>query len=542
NKPNKIEEYQRFYKKHIKECETAMQLKSIKIRAWVDNVDALNSPEDDYSPVITTDGISVIFNSTRENSHPVNDLGEYDADVYNSEMINKKWQTPKNLGDDFNTENDEYAVGLSFDGQKMLLFQMVDGKADIYESFLDGMDWTKPAPKFPKNVNTPEANETFACYHPNYIKVFYLSDKDGASNIYFTGVMDRDKNRWGNAYGGGLRIKSKDNEGSVYIHPDAETMFFSSQGFNSMGGYDIFMSKRTSSGEWGDPVNLGWPINTPYDERTYVPTASGKYAYIASDRDGGQGGFDIYKITYWGPEKPNMLGAEDFLLASMLQPMKENTMEKAVEVEKKSLTVFKGKVIDDITKEPVFADLEIVDNKTGEVIATLNSNKATGKFLLSLPAGRNYGIAVKAEGFLFHSENFNLPIGDDFNVVDKVIELKNIAIGKKIALRNVFFETGKANLSPESNTELARIVKLLTDVPRLKVEIGGHTDDVGSEESNQKLSEDRAKSVVNYLISQGIAKDRLTAAGYGESQPIAPNENKEGRALNRRTECMIVAN
>jgi len=542
NRPRKIQDYERFYKKHIRECETAMVLKTKNIRAWVDNVADLNSEYDDYGPVISTDGEFIIFNSRRDNGKAPNEVGEFDVDVYMSNYVNKKWSKPENLGDEFNTDNDEAAVGLSFDGQKMLLYQFVDGQADIYESFLDGASWTKPAPKFPKNVNTPTANETYACYHPDYIRVYYLSDKDGQTNIYFTGVMDRDRNRWGNAHSAGLRVRSKDNEGSVYIHPDGESMFISSQGFNTMGGYDIFVSKRASSGEWADPVNMGWPINTAYDERSFVPTASGKYAFFASDREGGMGGFDIYKVTFWGPEKPTILDAEDFLLASMLEPIRQHTIQKEVEVEKKSLTVFKGRVIDDITKEPVYAYIDITNNKTGEVITTLNSNSATGKFLMSLPAGINYGIAVRAEGYLFHSENFNLPFGDDFNVVDKEIELKNIAIGSKIALRNIFFETGRANLSSESHTELNRLATLLKDIPRLKVEIGGHTDNVGSEASNQKLSEDRAKAVVNYLTTQGVAADRLSFQGYGQGSPIAPNSTAEGRALNRRTECKIVAN
>ena len=161
---------------------------------------------------------------------------------------------------------------------------------------------------------------------------------------------------------------------------------------------------------------------------------------------------------------------------------------------------------------------------------------------MSLTAGKNYGIAVKADGYLFHSENFDIPDGSDYNLVDKTIELKNIAVGSKIALRNIFFDVGKAILRSESNSELDRLIKLMTDVPKLKIEISGHTDNTGSATLNDKLSQDRAEAVVNYLKSKGIKADRMTAMGYGSSKPIASNNTSEGRQENRRTEFEIKGN
>jgi outer membrane protein OmpA-like peptidoglycan-associated protein len=309
-----------------------------------------------------------------------------------------------------------------------------------------------------------------------------------------------------------------------------------------MGGYDIFMSKKNELEQWTKPINLGYPINTPYDDLFYAATANGKHAYIASNRDGGEGGLDLYKVTYWGVPKQMLVGTEDYLLASIAEPIQDNTIEGAVEVEKKSLTVFKGRIIDAISRQPVEAIIEIIDNNKGKAFSTFKSNSATGKFLLSLPAGRNYGIAVKADGYLFHSENFDIPKKSDFNMVDKEIELKNIAVGSKIALRNIFFATGKSDLNPESNTELARLIRLLTDVPSLKIEISGHTDNTGSEQLNLKLSADRAKVVVDYLIREGVASSRLMSKGYGSSRPVDSNSTTEGRQQNRRTEFEIIAN
>jgi outer membrane protein OmpA-like peptidoglycan-associated protein len=195
-----------------------------------------------------------------------------------------------------------------------------------------------------------------------------------------------------------------------------------------------------------------------------------------------------------------------------------------------------------LTKKPVEAIIDITDNTSGKIIESFTTNSATGKFLISLQAGGNYGIAVKADGYLFHSENFDIPAGSDYNMVNKTIELKNIKCGSKIALRNVFFDTGKSTIRPESYPELDRLVKLMNDVATLKIELSGHTDNTGSATSNQTLSQSRAQAVVDYLAGKGIAKTRMVAKGYGSDRPVASNDSAEGRQENRRTEFEITCN
>jgi len=229
-------------------------------------------------------------------------------------------------------------------------------------------------------------------------------------------------------------------------------------------------------------------------------------------------------------------------MASIASPVSDNTIAEPIIVEEKSLTVFKGKVIDVITKKPIEAEIEIILNKTGKIYTSFHSNSATGKFLLSLPAGANYGISVVADGYLFHSENFDLPKGDGFNSVTKDIELKNIKVGSNIALRNVFFNTGKWAIKADSYSELERLVSLMNDVSTLKIEISGHTDNVGTASFNELLSQKRADAVVNYLLAKGIDKKRLSAKGYGQSKPVDSNDTVEGRAANRRTEFEIIKN
>ena len=235
-------------------------------------------------------------------------------------------------------------------------------------------------------------------------------------------------------------------------------------------------------------------------------------------------------LPFGGKKKTPALSVEDFLLATITQPINDPQLESAVKVtESINLTVFKGKTIDDLSKKPVEAIIEITDNASGQVIETFTTNSATGKFLISLNSGKNYGIAVKADGYMFHSENFDILEGGSYNLVNKTIELKNVKIGNTVTLKNIFFDTGKSTLRKESNAELDRLIKLMFDVPTLRVEISGHTDNTGSINLNNKLSQQRAEAVVKYLEGKGILKSRLEAKGYGSSKPIASNSTEQGR-------------
>jgi outer membrane protein OmpA-like peptidoglycan-associated protein len=244
-------------------------------------------------------------------------------------------------------------------------------------------------------------------------------------------------------------------------------------------------------------------------------------------------------VTFITPKNP-VLSTEDNLLASITEPVKETEIAKEVAVPSAAVSILKGTIFDAlVTTKMLEADIELVDNGSNQVIATFKSNSATGKYLVSLPAGKNYGIAVKKEGYLFHSENFDIPMSAVSQEYVKDIGLNNISVGQKIVLRNIFFDFAKATLRPESTSELERLIKLMSDVPTLKIEIGGHTDSKGSDELNMKLSASRAQSVVDYLASHGIDKSRLTSKGYGKTKPIATNDTDEGRQLNRRTEFEI---
>jgi outer membrane protein OmpA-like peptidoglycan-associated protein/tetratricopeptide (TPR) repeat protein len=539
-----VESLGRMLDKRIKECRFGKDLVADPKRVWIDNVETINSSFDEVSPCISTDGGLIYFTSNRDNGHTVKPSGVWDDDIYYTEMEDGKWSKPKNAGAPLNTDKDETATMLYFDGSRILLFKDVNGNFDILESTRKGSKWSEPESVSP-NINTSH-HQTHASYEMGARKMFFLvgkqKDDEVANNsLYFSGVIDKFTKKWGTPQPVGITINTKFNEGSVYMHPNGEVMYFSSEGHNSMGGYDIFMSIKRQ-GQWSEPINMGYPINTPYDDMFFAATANGKFAYIASNRDGGKGGFDIYKVTFWGQDKEPIVDAEDFLLASIANPIQDVKPERQVTVDKVNLTVFKGKTVDALTGKPVQASIEIIDNSKSELIETVVTDNESGKFLLALNSGFNYGISVKADGYLFHSENFDIPAQSDYNLVNKVIELKNIKKGSTIALRNIFFDTGKATLRAESNTELKRLVDLMKEAPKLKVEISGHTDNTGSNAINEKLSQDRAQAVVDYLVSKGISKDRLTAMGYGSSVPVANNNSAEGRQQNRRTEFKILEN
>ncbi|MFT7155909.1 MAG: outer membrane protein OmpA-like peptidoglycan-associated protein [Parvicella sp.] len=543
SKSKQQESLGRMLDKRTEECESGIELVEKPKRVWVDNVTSVNSSADETGPCLSTDGATLIFTSTKENGHAADEVGCYDGDLYITEIENRKWSTPVNMGQPLNSEGDEYSANLAYDGTKLLMSKNDGDDFNIYESSLKGVNWSTPE-AFHKSINTSD-NQLHAAYYSTNKRIYVVTDKKtGALNkggdIFFNSRQNGSITEYGPPQTAG-EVNSKFNEGSVFIDPSGDYMYFCSEGHNSMGGYDIFVSRK-KQGQWGNPVNLGYPINTPYDDFFFVSTASGKYAYIASNREGGAGGLDLYKVTFWGETKELSTTSEDYLLASIANPVQNTQIEKEVKVDKQALTVFKGKTIDAISGKAVEAIIELTDNSTGSIIETFTTNSATGKFLISLPAGKNYGIAVKADGYLFHSENFDVKEPTGFNMINKTIELKNIKKGSKIALRNIFFESGKSTLSTDSNPELDRLVKLLKDVPALKIEISGHTDNVGSESMNGKLSKDRATAVVNYLTSKGIAASRLTAKGYGSTQPVADNKTSDGRQQNRRTEFEILSN
>ena len=530
--------------KHIGECGIGKELVKNPVRVFIDNVgDGVNSQYSDYGAVITADESVMLFTSRRPTTTGGKidpGINEYFEDIYMSTKKEGKWTTAVNMGSPINTNDHDANSGLSADGQKLLIY-IGKNNGDLYESELSGETWSKPE-HMNKNINT-DYHESSACYTPDGKSVYFVSDKPdgfGGRDIYIS--TKDEKGKWGKAVNLGPTINTKYNEEGVFIHPDGKTLYFSSQGHETMGGYDIFKSVfDVKTQTWSRPENLGYPVNTTDDDVFFVVSASGKHGYYSSFSEKGFGEKDIFMVTFLGPEKPMVLNNEDNLLASITAPVKETVIAPTIVIKEAQLTILKGKITDALTLKPLEATIEIVDNFKNEIIASFTSNSATGNYLVSLPAGKNYGIAVKKENYLFHSENFDIPMTAAFQEVVKDVALSNVTVGSKIILKNIFFDYGKSTLRPESTNELERLTKLLNDIPTLKIEISGYTDSKGPVDFNQKLSESRAKAVVDYLVKASIANDRLTFIGYGKEQPIASNDTDDGRQLNRRTEFKVLS-
>ncbi len=552
-----IEEYQKFRKaippqtayemddklsKKIDECKTGKKLVKEPVRVFIDNIGkVVNSPYPDYGPIVNADE-SILYFTSRRPSTTGGKKDDYDfnyfEDIYLSYNRLDSWTKPQNPGEPLNDKQHESVVGISPDGQKLLIYNGDKG-GDIYISRLEGKEWSKPK-MLDEPINTKDYHESSACFSPDERTLYFVSDRPGGFGEHdiYKSTLNRN-GQWMKPINLGPTINTKYDEDGAFLHPDGKTLYFSSNGHNTMGGYDIFKSVL-ENGTWTKPENLGYPINSPDNDIFFSTSASGEHGYYSTKKSGGYGQDDIYVITFLGPEKRIVMNSEHNLLASHTQAVSETVIESTVEIKSNPVTILKGKIHDEKTGDPVAASIELIDNEKNEVLAVFTSNSATGRYLVSLPAGKNYGIAIKAENYLFHSENFNIPKASIYNEVIKDIPLKKVEVGEKIVLNNIFFDSGKAKLRPESYAELGVLRKLMKDNPGLKIEISGHTDNVGSDNFNQQLSEKRAKSVVDYLVSQGIDASRLKYAGYGESQPIADNSTEEGRQKNRRTEFEIL--
>lgn len=531
-------------KKYILQCDYAKEMVKNPVRVKIDNVGGdINSQYPDYSPVITADESEMIFTSRRPETtgggiDPF--MNEPFEDMYIADRLNNKWGKARNMGPIVNTDGHDSNCGLSADGQKFLIYKDVN-HGDVFESVLTGSTWSTPE-KLNKNINT-DAHESSSSYTPDGNTIYFVSDKEGGlgGRDIYTSTKTL-KGKWGDAVNLGPVINTPEDEEGIFVHPDGKTIYFSSKGHQTMGGYDVFKSVYNDSlKSWSKPENIGYPINTTDEDVFFSVSASGKHAYYSSVRADGFGEKDIYRVTFFGPVKSVILNTEDNLIASHNEPIKEKVKPARIDIKEAQLTLLKGVILDDKTNKPLEATIEIIDNERNEVIASFTSNSVTGRYLVSMPAGKNYGISVKKENYLFHSENFDLASTAEYQEVQKDIRLKNIAVGQSIVLKNIFFDFNKSTLRKESENEIAQLTKLLIDIPTMKIEISGHTDSYGSDSYNKTLSHQRAKAVYDRLIQNGTKADRLTFMGYGEEKPIDTNETDSGRQMNRRTEFKVTA-
>ena len=474
----------------------------------------INTQYDEYWPSLSADESILVFTvqiPIDENNPRV--YMNRQEDFYFSEYKNGGWQPARNAGYPPNTQNNEGAQTISADG-KHLFFTACNrdgglGRCDLYYSERKGDHWS-----IPENLGPPVNsgnNEKQPSVSADGRVLYFVSDRAGGKGEYDVWISQRDDNQnWMEPFNAGDSINTPGDEQSPFIHPDNQTLYFASTGWPGLGRYDIFLSKRGNDGKWCRPVNIGYPINTFNNEEGLIVNATGNKAYFSSDRISGQGR-DLY----------------EFELYEEVRPVKVSYM--------------KGKVYDTETWERLQARFELIDLNTGEVVMVSSSEPGTGEFLVCIPARTDYALNVSKKGYLFFSDHFSLEkVYERNEPYLKDVPLQPIKIGETIILRNVFYAYNSYELINRSKIELDKVIQLMNENPLLVVEISGHTDNTGTPEYNQELSEKRAGSVKNYLSEHGISPVRMTAVGYGLTKPIATNETEEGRSENRRTELKIL--
>lgn len=479
----------------------------------------INTAASEYYPCMTADGQTLLF--TRDVTDSRVREG-HQEDFYIATRDGEGWSNAQPLRE-INTVQNEGAPTLSADGS-LLIFTACEGidgsfggdrtgqgSCDLFFSQRSGNTWS-PAKNLGAGINTYEW-ESQPSFSADGRTLYFIRGRRTAEGIkgqdIFVSELN-DEGRWTRPIPIIGKVNTPGEEESVMIHPDGRTLYFSSNGHTGMGGLDIYVSHLQPDGTWGEPLNLGYPINTHRDENSILVTREGDIALFASNRDGGFGGLDLYSFKLHEKVRPD------------------------------AVTYVKGIVRDALSLKKLEAQFELVDLKTGKKVATSTSDPATGEFLVCIPSGRDYALSVNRQGYLFYSDNFSLR---DYRKLEPLVlnvDLQKFRPGSAVVLQNVFFATNSFTLEPESKLELDKLASLLKANGSHRVEIGGHTDNVGKDEDNQKLSENRARTVVEYLVSQGVESGRLTWKGYGEAQPVADNNTPEGRARNRRTEFKIL--
>ncbi len=488
------------YEKNLKEKGMGAYVFAPKNMGQNVNSDAL-----EYFPSFTIDGSRVIF-TRRQNS---------DEDFYESDFVNGSWTKAQPVAGKINTNFNEGAQNISQDGDWLIFtgcnYPEGEGSCDLYIAYrTKNGGWTEPE-NMGRIINT-EFWESSPSLSPDKKSLYFSSSRAGGYGGKDIWVTQRNNaGKWSQPRNLGSSVNTASDEGCPFIHADNQTLYFNSDGHRGYGLTDLFLVKKNPDETWGTAVNLGYPINTIDDEGSIIVSPDGKTSYYASDGMDTKGGLDLYSFEL----------RDDIRAAKVLW--------------------VKGKVYDKKTNNGLPSAVELTDINKGKMVSTLQTDE-DGNYLVTLPVGNDYAFNVNRKGYLFYSDNFSMKTNQPDSPLVVNIPLQPIEAGASIVLKNIFFDTKKFELKPESMTELDQVVRLLTENPAMKILITGHTDNVGQPADNVLLSNNRAKAAIAYLQKKGIDIKRLSAKGFGASKPISDNSSEAGRAQNRRTELSIISN
>lgn len=494
---------------------------------------AINTKDPEYFPTITVDGKTILFTRLVDDNR-VQGPYKKQEDFYISHIANNAWVKAEPMPTHINTVNNEGAPTISADGRSLIFVACPDasgadygegrqgkGSCDLFVTKKLGNRWGTVS-NLPGGINSNlwETQPSLSADGKTIYFIRSIRGQNGQKNSDIYTATLNENGAWGQPIRLPNNVNTPNEEESVLIHPDGKTLYFASRGHIGMGGFDLYMTRLQEDGTWSTPMNLGYPINTKNDENSLMVSPDGEIGFFASDREGGFGDLDIYY----------------FEMPASLKPIKT--------------LYFEGLVTDAVTKKPIPGKFQLIDMKTGKEVIRSEADAINGEFTVSLPVGKEYAVNVSYPGYNFFSQNFNMEVKENQEAMHLDINMVPIGSDLPVVLANVFFDLNKSNLRPESFIELNKLRDLLIKNPSLIIEIGGHTDTRGDATENQQLSEGRANAVKTYLIEQGIEATRLTAKGYGESQPKISDDQiaslkssisqEKAHQQNRRTEYKFV--
>lgn len=499
----------------------------------------INSEFEDYGPVLNEEEDEIIFTTRRRdgnlNPNVADDNKPYE-DIFFSRKTNGTWSYAANIGDRVNTPFHDSNLALSADGKTLYILKD-EGGGNIYVcNKMPNGSWGAPTP-LPGIINSSFEEKSITISKDG--KTLYFSSNRpgglGGTDIY-QATKDA-KGEWANVKNLGPKINTPFDEEGPFIDYDMVTLYFSSKGHKNMGSYDIFRSVfDPKKNQWSEPENLGYPINTPDDDIFYITSSDGKRAYYSSVREDGLGYTDIFIITT--PE--GMKERDEDVIAAN----NEETPDPVVPVAEVKPLRYLVKIVDGESKTPLAAKVSLRGLTDNVVVGSTPVEPGVYEFRITSPVAKDYRLAIEKAGYVFVNQNVNIKgAGSGDQALNRTIELRRLNIGTTSVLRNIYFDYDKATFKTESYSDLNKLEAMMRQNSNIHVEISGHTDSFGHWQYNRTLSQKRAEAVKDFLTKKGIDPRRIKAVGYGESKPLASNDDEsEGRELNRRVEFKVLQN
>jgi len=503
----------------------------------------INSEWDDYAPVLNANEDIIIFTTRRRegNMNPNVDLDNKPfEDIFIARKQNGIWTRAENIGPPVNTPYHDSNLAFSADGETLFIYKDDNGGDIYYCERQPNGSWGEPKP-LPGIINSSYEEKSISISSDERTLYFSSNRPGGYGGLDIYKATKDARGEWSNVKNLGPKINTEYDDDGPFIDYDNKTLYFSSKGRKGMGGFDIFKSVfDEATNEWSEPENLGYPINTPDNDIYYVSTRDGKRAYYSSVREDGIGYDDIYMITI--PEQPVAVTKPEVKPEPKEKP--EETPEEKPQPAQKYPLRYVVKVIDASTGQPLEARVRLQGARDNVIVAGTAREPGTTEFIISAEEARDYRLSVEQEGYAFVNQNVRLQgAGPQERTEVRTVALRKLTTGVVSVLRNIYFDFDKATFRTESYTELNKLERMMAENPNLKVEIAGHTDNIGSAAYNMQLSQRRAEAVKDFLVKKGIDPRRIVAKGYGETRPMASNDDeKEGRELNRRVEFKVIEN